>query len=109
MRPEEKSHFRVPRRAARGRIVGWEADPRHVEKILEVCGMTSGNPSVLPGEKIVGGGRRRSTTRGRRGGQVQVCCSDGELHRSRSPRCEVRCERALHATWPSRHLPAGGR
>ena len=30
----------------------WEADPRHVEKNLEVCGMTSGNPSALPGVKV---------------------------------------------------------
>ena len=71
----------------------WEADPRHVEKILEVCGMTFRKTISLARCEIVGGGRRRSTTRGRRVGQVQVCCSDGELHRSRSPRCEVRGER----------------
>ena len=31
----------------------WEADPRHVEKFLEVCGMTSGNPSVWLGVKLL--------------------------------------------------------
>ena len=30
----------------------WEADPRHVERILQVCGMVSGNPSVVPGVKL---------------------------------------------------------
>ena len=30
----------------------WEADPRHVEKILQVCGLVSGNPSVVPGVKM---------------------------------------------------------
>ena len=30
----------------------WEADPRHVEKILQVCGLVSGNPSVVPGVKL---------------------------------------------------------
>ena len=31
----------------------WEADPRHVETFLEVWGMISGNPSVLPGVKML--------------------------------------------------------
>ena len=30
----------------------WEADPRHVEKILQVCGLVSGSPSVVPGVKL---------------------------------------------------------
>ena len=30
----------------------WEADPRHVEKILQVCGLVSANPSVVPGVKL---------------------------------------------------------
>ena len=30
----------------------WEADPRHVEKILQVCGLVSGNQSVVPGAKL---------------------------------------------------------
>ena len=30
----------------------WEADPRHVEKILEACGMTSGNSAIIPGAKL---------------------------------------------------------
>ena len=30
----------------------WEADPRHVEKILEACGMSSGNSAVVPGGKL---------------------------------------------------------
>ena len=30
----------------------WEADPRHVEKILEACGMISGNSGVVPGAKL---------------------------------------------------------
>ena len=30
----------------------WEADPRHVERILETTGMVSGNASVVPGVKI---------------------------------------------------------
>ena len=30
----------------------WEADPRHVERILQVCGMVSENPSVVPGVKL---------------------------------------------------------
>ena len=30
----------------------WEADPRHVEKILEACGMISGNSPVVPGGKL---------------------------------------------------------
>ena len=30
----------------------WEADPRHVERILQVCGMVSRNPSVVPGVKL---------------------------------------------------------
>ena len=30
----------------------WEADPRHVEKILQVRGLVSGNPSVVPGVKL---------------------------------------------------------
>ena len=29
-----------------------EADPRHVERILQVCGMVSGNPSVVQGVKL---------------------------------------------------------
>ena len=44
-------------------VLGWavdwladelccEADPRHVERILQVCGMVSGNPSVVPGVKL---------------------------------------------------------
>ena len=42
-----------------GRVVEWrkdelwrEADPRHVEKILQVCGLVSGSPSVVPGVKL---------------------------------------------------------
>ena len=31
---------------------GGEADPRHVERILQVCGTVSGNPSVVPGVKL---------------------------------------------------------
>ena len=31
----------------------WEADTRHVETNSEVCGMTSGNPSVLTGVKLL--------------------------------------------------------
>ena len=31
----------------------WEADPGHVENFLEVCGMIPGNPSVLPGMKML--------------------------------------------------------
>ena len=30
----------------------WEADPRHVEKILDACGMKDGNASVVPGVKL---------------------------------------------------------
>ena len=30
----------------------WEADPRHVERILQVCGVVSGNPSVVAGVKL---------------------------------------------------------
>ena len=30
----------------------WEADPRHVEKIFQVCGLVSGNPSVVPRVKL---------------------------------------------------------
>ena len=30
----------------------WEADPRHVEKILEACGIAAGSPSVVPGVKL---------------------------------------------------------
>ena len=30
----------------------WEADPRHVEKILEACGMGEGNGSVVPGVRL---------------------------------------------------------
>ena len=30
----------------------WEADPRHAEKILQVCALVSGNPSVVPWVKL---------------------------------------------------------
>ena len=30
----------------------WEADPRHVERILQVCGMVSGNQSLVPRVKL---------------------------------------------------------
>ena len=30
----------------------WEADPRHVERILEACGVSEGNSSVVPGVRL---------------------------------------------------------
>ena len=54
--PEQEDQKSI---VALGRVVDWradelwwEADPRHVERILQVCGMVSGNPSVVPGVKL---------------------------------------------------------
>ena len=84
----------------------WEADPRHVEKFLEVCGMISGNPSVLPGMKML-----------EKKGDDQPLVGE-ELARYRSVAATANFiaqdrpgsrSKSFAATWPSRHLPAGGR
>ena len=85
----------------------WEADPRHVEKILQVCGLVSGNPLVVPGFKL----------QEEHGDDEELAGEDLVRYRSvvatanfiAQDRPDVRfaVKELLSARWSGRRVPAG--
>ena len=73
----------------------WEADPRHVEKILQVCGLVSGNPSVVPGVKMQEKHGDDEELAGEDLVRYSVCRGDCELDCPRPPRRKIRGQGAL--------------
>ena len=73
----------------------WEADPKNVERILQVCGMVSGNPSVVPGVKLREEDRDEEELAGEDLTRYRSVVATANFISQDHPRCEIRGEGAL--------------